>query len=192
MIKAKNGYAAAVLLLLATALVLTAHLTQPLRLQQAQQAQWQLLQAMLPVAMQLVDSHFEIVKADTSSQVSADKVPFYYRISDGEKMLALIIPIRARGFVDQIESWIVLDPQGKVVKVHIVRHKESASLIGTHWDKHSAWLNAFTGRTLQDVDEIDQITQATISSRTVIQSVQQVLLFFQQQNTAEKANIVHE
>lgn len=192
MIKTKNWHAAAVIVLLATALVLTAHLTQPLRLQQLQQAQWQLLQAMLPEAMQLVDSHFEIVKADTSSQVSADRVPFYYRASDDEKILALIIPIRGQGFVHQIESWIVLDPQGRVLKVYIVQHKESPSLIGKHWDKHSAWLNAFTGRTLQDVDEIDQITQATISSRTVIQSVQQALLFFQQQNTAAETNTVHE
>lgn len=185
MIKPAHYIAAAVFLLLAFTLVSTAHLSKPLRLQQAQQAHWQTLQNLLPESMQNPDITFETIEL---TQQDSSESTAYYVARQQNAVIARIIPIRRQGFVAAIESWVVIDQQGTVLSVHIVAHKESASLIGQHLHNNSVWLQSFHGWSMDKSQAIDHITQATISSRAVIQSVQQALLFAQQQSllTTEK------
>lgn len=166
-----------VLLLLIFSLISSAHLSQPLRAKQAQQAHWQSLQALLPSSMQHKALSFE------QRQLSDDKaISTYYAVKQHDIITAWIIPVRMQGFADTIESWVVIDTQGAVQNVHIAQHKESASLIKSHFDSNSAWLRTLTGLSLQQANAIDHISQATISSRAVVQSVQHALYTLSQQH----------
>jgi len=190
MIKPAHYIATAVLLLLAFTLVSTAHLSKPLRLQQAQQAHWQTLQNLLPESMQNPDITFETLKL---MQQDSSETTFYYVAKQNNAAIARIIPVRRQGFVAAIESWVVIDQQGRVVGVHIAEHKESASLIGDHLDMHSPWLEGFKGLSIENnIPSIDHITQATISTRAVIQSVQQALRVAQEQQNSLNEQNPHE
>src|SRR5690554_5681526 len=87
-----------VLLLLIFSLISSAHLSQPLRAKQAQQAHWQSLQALLPSSMQHKALSFE------QRQLSGDKaISSYYAVKQHDITTAWIIPVRVQGFADTIE-----------------------------------------------------------------------------------------
>ncbi len=86
---------------------------------------------------------------------------------------------------------VAINPQGSLLGVRVLSHKETAGL-GDAIEKHkSDWIDSFNHRSLintperawqlkRDGGNFDQFTGATITPRAVVKAVHNSLLYYQQ------------
>lgn len=107
------------------------------------------------------------------------------------QLVAIVVPVRAEGYVAPIELLVAIAPDGAVSGVRAIAHRETSG-IGDRIDADkSDWLRQFIGRSLaaeqlkawetKDAGgDFDAITGATITSRAVTGAVRDALQFFAQ------------
>ncbi|MEJ6949703.1 RnfABCDGE type electron transport complex subunit D [Natronospora cellulosivora (SeqCode)] len=115
-------------------------------------------------------SHLNIVTSENDKQVLA-------RIYEGENHIAYFSYIKNQGYLDNIEKLLVHDEEGTIISNKILKQNETASL-GARIENNK-FLNQFIGLTLENkgeaLSDLDIISGATLSSRTVGQSVQSAM-----------------
>ena len=122
--------------------------------------------------------------ADTSSQA--------YIAALDDQPVAIIMPvITYQGYSGKIEMLVAVDKSHTIIGVRVLQHKETPGLGDKIEKNKSNWIDIFTGRALANTaankweikkyqGDFDQITAATITSRSVINSAYNVLHYLKQ------------
>lgn len=92
----------------------------------------------------------------------------FYKAEDAEgNLFAYVIITEARGYSSDIRTVASVNPEGKIIAVEILEHKETPG-IGTRIED-TEFLTQFKNKKISE--QFDTITGATISSRAVIDSI---------------------
>ena len=122
--------------------------------------------------------------AGTSSQA--------YIAALDDQPVAIIMPvITYQGYSGKIEMLVAVDKSHTIIGVRVLQHKETPGLGDKIEKNKSNWIDIFTGRALANTaankweikkyqGDFDQITAATITSRSVINSAYNVLHYLKQ------------
>ncbi|WP_085580255.1 MULTISPECIES: RnfABCDGE type electron transport complex subunit G [unclassified Pseudomonas] len=112
-----------------------------------------------------------------------------YRATRGEQTVAVLLRNQATGYAGQIEWLIAIAPSGRLIGVKTLRQTETPALGGLIGDWPNAWLQTFTGKSLdapddagwalkKDRGQFDQIAGATVTSRAAVNAVHDALRYF--------------
>lgn len=106
--------------------------------------------------------------------------------------VGVVLRVVARdGYSGSIVTLLGVSPDGQVLGVRVVEHRETPGLGDAIEVERSDWITQFAGRSLvdppperwrvrRDGGDIDGITGATITARAVTGAVQRALLYFEQ------------
>lgn len=112
-----------------------------------------------------------------------------YRARHEGQVSALAFKVIGTGYAGPIEALVGIDPDGRILGVRVIAHRETPGLGDKIERRKSDWILAFDGRSLanppppawrvkKDGGDFDQFTGATITPRAVIQAVKQGLETF--------------
>ena len=114
-----------------------------------------------------------------------------YRARAGDTPVAVLFVVTApNGFTGPIKLLIGIDADGVVTGVRALEHKETPGIGDRIDESRSDWIYRFSGTSLdapertawtirRDGGEFDQITGASVTSRAVVNAVNQTLLYFE-------------
>jgi electron transport complex protein RnfG len=92
----------------------------------------------------------------------------FFKAKDAEgNLFAYVVIAKRRGYSSDIKTVVSIDPEGKIMAVEILEHRETPG-IGTRIEEEE-FLNQFKNKKISG--QFDTITGATISSRAVIESI---------------------
>jgi Na+-translocating ferredoxin:NAD+ oxidoreductase subunit G len=136
----------------------------------------------------------ELTRADITNDTQlltlSEPHPIYLARRGGQ-VIALIVPVTARdGYNGIIELIIGIAPDGTILGVQALKHRETAGLGDRIDTSKSDWIKHFIGKSLQTTQperwaiknaggDFDQITGATVTSRAVIDAVYRALQYFE-------------
>ena len=120
----------------------------------------------------------------TTAAITAYRARFH-----GQPVAVLLEPVAPDGYSGAIRLLIAVAPDGTVLGVRTVSHRETLGLGDFIDTRKSDWMQGFTGkssrdpavarwRVRKDGGDFDQYTGATITSRAVVGSVGRTLEFF--------------
>lgn len=108
-----------------------------------------------------------------------------YRATLDGKPSAVLLHSQTQGYAGPITLAIAIDPAGRLVGTHVLEQQESPGLGDQLVDPRIHWLDQFTGRTQEgawaikrDNGDYDQLAGATVTSRAVIDALQDALRYF--------------
>ncbi len=150
------------------------------------------LQALVPAARYDNDP-----LADTRSVTdapllgSADPVTVYRARKEGAPVAAIFTATAPNGYAGPIRLLVAVNYDGKLAGVRVIEHKETPGLGDRIEETRSDWIFGFSGHGLGDPPAeqwkvkkdggiFDQFTGATITPRTVVETVRKALLYFGQ------------
>ncbi len=88
---------------------------------------------------------------------------------------AVLLPVTAEGYEGPIRLWIAIDRDGRLVGLKVLEQRETPGL--GDLARHADWLRGFLGRR-GDLDSIDRIAGATVTSKAVTDALQRALRYF--------------
>ncbi|MBF8792196.1 RnfABCDGE type electron transport complex subunit G [Pseudomonas monteilii] len=113
-----------------------------------------------------------------------------YRATLGGKPSAVLLHSQAQGYAGPIVLAIAIDPTGRLVGIQVLEQQESPGLGDQLVDPRVHWLDQFAGRTQagawaikRDQGDYDQLAGATVTSRAVIDALQDALRYFDAHRT---------
>jgi electron transport complex protein RnfG len=121
-----------------------------------------------------------------------EKPEIAYRARLNQQAVAVIFPVIApNGYSGKIKLLVAINPQGSLLGVRVLSHKETAGLGDAIEKNKSDWIDSFNHRSLintperawqvkRDGGDFDQFTGATITPRAVVKAVHNSLLYYQQ------------
>lgn len=121
-----------------------------------------------------------------------------FRLREGGSLQALFLKATARdGYSGDIEFAMAVQPDGKIVGVRVLRHRETPGLGDWIETARSNWILAFDGKSLRDTPErlwhvrkdggiFDQFTGATITPRAVVNGVHETLKTLKEQGETQE------
>ncbi len=120
---------------------------------------------------------------------SAEAITAYRARFQGDPVAVVLEPVAHDGYSGDIRLLIAIAPDGTVLGVRAVAHRETPGLGDFIDARRSDWIERFTGkssrqpplaawRVRKDGGEFDQYTGATITSRAVVGAVGRTLEFF--------------
>lgn len=120
---------------------------------------------------------------------SADAITAYRARFQGEPVAVVLEPIAPDGYSGDIRLLIAIAPDGTVLGVRVVAHRETPGLGDFIDTRKSNWIERFKGkstlspplaawRVRKDGGDFDQYTGATVTSRAVVGTVSRTLEFF--------------
>lgn len=148
------------------------------------------LNAILPAGKYDNQPHFDIYYALAPDLLgTAEKTPVYRARQSGQPVAAVLSVFAPDGYVGQIKLLVSVNYAGEIIAVRAVQHSETPGLGDAIDTEKSTWITQFIGRSLtpdadliwrvrRDGGEIDQITGATVTSRTVVKAVRDALHYF--------------
>jgi electron transport complex protein RnfG len=109
----------------------------------------------------------------------------------GQPVAALIEVLAPRGYGGAIRLQVAVTPDGKVIGVRVLEHRETPGVGDRVEADRSDWLEQFMGRTLgnppdsrwalrRDGGDYDQLSGATVTSRAVTVAVRDALAWYTQ------------
>jgi electron transport complex protein RnfG len=118
-----------------------------------------------------------------------------YRASKDRQAVAVLLRSQTQGYAGIIELLIAIDANGKLLGVKTLQHTETPALGGLIGDWPNSWLQAFSGKSIQEPSEagwalkkdhgqFDQIAGATITSRAAINAIHDALRYFDEHRAA--------
>lgn len=113
-----------------------------------------------------------------------------YRAQKGSTITGLAYEITGTGYAGEIRLMLGVDPQGQILGVRVLAHKETPGLGDKIETKKGDWILRFTGLSLgnpaealwkvkKDGGQFDQFAGATITPRGVVAAIRRGLEFFQ-------------
>lgn len=117
-------------------------------------------------------------------------VSVYRARKNNEPVGVVILPVVAKGYSGLIKLGAGIARDGSILSVQIIDHQETEGLGDGIDQNKSDWITQFNGRSLENSPaeswavtseggQIDQLSGATISSRTVINAVRKILEFYE-------------
>lgn len=112
-----------------------------------------------------------------------------YRAEKGGRVTGLAYEIRGTGYAGEIRLMMAVDPDGRILGVRVLAHKETPGLGDKIEVKKGDWILRFTGLALgeppeaqwkvkKDGGRFDQFAGATITPRGVVAAIRRGLEFF--------------
>ncbi|ATB64339.1 RnfABCDGE type electron transport complex subunit G [Pseudomonas mosselii] len=131
----------------------------------------------------------------TDTRLSHSHLLAGYRANLAGATSAVLLHSSVQGYGGAIELVIAITPAGRLVGVRVLKQQESPGLGDELVDPVRHWLDQFIGRTLRDTPEqawalkrdqgaFDQLAGATVTSRAVIEAIQDTLRYFDQHRPA--------
>jgi electron transport complex protein RnfG len=126
-----------------------------------------------------------------------------YLASKAGQPAAVLLRSQTIGYAGAIDLLIAIDANGKLLGVKTLKQSETPGLGARIADWPNAWLQGFTGRSLnepaasgwalkKDQGQFDQITGATITSRAVINAIHDALRYFDEHSHQLIGSNLHE
>lgn len=171
--------------LLAAALLSGVHLATRDRIASEQQRQ-----ALATLNQLVPESAYDnaLVEDRFSAWISGLSAPstLYRARMDGEPVALLADVVTPDGYSGDIRLLVGLTPQGEVIGVRVLEHRETPGLGDQIESKRSNWIRQFQGKSLGEPPaqdwaadrrggEFDTLSSATITSSAVIEAVRNVL-----------------
>ena len=153
------------------------------------------LQASMHIFSDIIPDEYNKEIFNDSIQVTAPDylgtlrpVNIYRLITNDGRQAVIIYPIVARGYRSEIELGVLISEQGVIGGVRVVQEEETPGIGDKISQDKTDWILMFTDRSLSDPHRdnwrvstdggaFDQISGATITSRSVINAVKNVLEF---------------
>ena len=116
-----------------------------------------------------------------------------YRLREGTSLKALFLKTTTPdGYSGNIEFAMTLQPDGRIVGVRVLRHRETPGLGDWIETARSKWILSFEGKSLRNTPEMlwhikkaggifDQFTGATITPRAMVKGVHETLKTLKEQ-----------
>lgn len=100
----------------------------------------------------------------------------------GDEISAMALQLRVAGWGGPMDLLVAIEPDGTIMGVRVVRHKETPGLADNIEIAKSDWITVFDGKSLEntpirawavkkDNGDFDQFTGATITPRAVVKAV---------------------
>lgn len=113
----------------------------------------------------------------------------YRARKDGQPVAAIIQTVAPDGYSGRILLLVAIRESGELIGVRVVEHAETPGLGDAIDARKSGWILQFAGRALdnppaekwkvkRDNGNFDQITSATITSRSVVKAVYNSIVYF--------------
>ena len=122
-----------------------------------------------------------------------------YRATMAGKPAAIILLTQAQGYVGPIVLCVAIAPDGRLIGSQVVEQQESPGLGARLDDPQLNWLGQFANRQLgdhwalkRDQGDFDQLAGATVTSRAVIEALQDALSYFDEQRSVLLEGATHE
>lgn len=120
---------------------------------------------------------------------TSDAVPVYRARQGGRPVAVVLAPVAPDGYAGAIRLLVAVRADGTVLGVQVTSHHETPGLGDAVDERHSDWIRRFIGRALdrptvghwkvrKDGGDFDQMTGATVTSRAVVRSVSNALVYF--------------
>lgn len=123
--------------------------------------------------------------ADTRSRQTRT---IYTAKIDDEPTAVVITATAPDGYVSDISLLIGIYKDGRIAGVRVTQHRETPGLGDKIEYRRSDWITRFDGKSIshpltwavkKDGGEFDQLTGATITSKSVVRAIRDTLLFFE-------------
>ena len=119
----------------------------------------------------------------------SNSVSVYRARRNNQAVAASLMPVIARGYNGDIQIVIGISYDGRLTGVRVIRHQETEGLGDNIHQNKSDWLKAFNGHSLEttaekqwavkkDGGDFDQLSGATITPRSVINTVYKTLEYY--------------
>ncbi len=122
-----------------------------------------------------------------------------YRATLAGKPAAIILVTQAQGYAGPIILSVAIAPDGRLIGSQVVEQQESPGLGARLGDPQVNWLEQFANRQLsdrwalkRDQGDFDQLAGATVTSRAVIEALQEALSYFDEQRGVLLEDATHE
>jgi electron transport complex protein RnfG len=110
-----------------------------------------------------------------------------FAMLDDSQLLAWVYAgVAPQGYNGPIDFLLGLTPRGDIIRVRIIRHRETPGLGDAIESEKSDWIRQFEGRSLEyptrwalaaDGGEFDALTGATVTPRAVVAAIEAVLQY---------------
>jgi electron transport complex protein RnfG len=118
------------------------------------------------------------------------------------ELSACAMQLSTAGWGGVMQIIMAIKPNGELLGVRIISHKETPGLADKIEREKSDWITSFDGKSLinvstkgwavkKDGGEFDQFTGATITPRSVVRGIHQGLLLFQQWQKNQPPEATH-
>lgn len=101
---------------------------------------------------------------------SKDEIIYYKAFDKEGKFTAVVFKAAQKGYSSNLETMVGMTKDGKIIAIKILSHNETpgigAKVAGDDF------IGRFSNKNIEDLDEVQAITGATISSKAVIDAVQ--------------------
>ena len=136
------------------------------------------------------DLFSDVLEVIEPAYFGSDHTVSVYRARKNNEPVGVVIsPVVAKGYSGLIKLGVGIAKDGSILSVQVIDHQETEGLGDGIDQNKSDWITQFNGRSLDNtpVDgwaitseggQIDQLSGATISSRTVINAVRKTLEFY--------------
>lgn len=124
--------------------------------------------------------------------LGTDEALIVHRVrNDGSTVALLINVVAPDGYSGAIRLLLGIEPQGRVLGVRVVEHRETPGLGDAIEERRSDWIRGFDGRSLgnpppprwqvrKDGGDFDAFTGATVTPRAVVRAVRNALDYVEQ------------
>lgn len=120
---------------------------------------------------------------------SREPLPAWRARMEGRPSAAVLTVIAPNGYNGPITMLVALRPDGRIIGVRVTEHKETPGIGDVIDDARSDWILGFSGRSLRqppenrwrltvDGGDIDYISGASITSRTITSAIRRTLVYF--------------
>ena len=149
------------------------------------------LHVLVPPERHTNDMFTDVIEVhDPTLLGSRDPVPVYRARRNGEPVALVLTPEAPDGYSGTIRLLVGIDPEGTLMGVRVLSHRETPGLGDAIEAERSDWILAFDGRRLGDppADQwrvrrdggvFDQFTGATVTPRAVVNAVRKSLIYFE-------------
>ena len=156
----RYGFTLATICVIASGLLAGVNsITRPRIVAQAQAQEEAVLEELLPQAIS-----FKPVK-------SGEETLYYKGYSQDNQFIGVVFKVSAKGYSSNIETMAGLTQDGKITAIKVISQNDTPGL-GSRITEPD-FVNQFSNKYVQDLNQVQAITGATISSSAVITSVTQ-------------------
>jgi len=136
------------------------------------------------------EPHLDVIDALDPELLGSEKpLPIYRARLDGQPVAAVLTVVAPNGFAGPIRLLVAIDMDETITGVRVIEHSETPGLGDRIEPGKSDWIFGFAGHhgtdaptgawlLKRDGGDFDQITGATVTSRAVLTSVHNAVLYF--------------
>ena len=105
---------------------------------------------------------------------------------------ALLLRLRADGYIGPIELLVAIDRDGQLLGVKTLVQSETPNIGGLISEHGNLWMAAFKGHSRDNPPPFDHMAGATVTSRAVTHAVQDALRYFDEHRSSLLERDAHE